>query len=73
MDLPRKATKLLDDFLDARKAVKAREPNQERAWAATYGQNGLWEDCIKAVAEFGVTREQAIQYIYSERQQGRAV
>lgn len=71
MGLHHKAVALLDDFLAAREAIKAREPNQERAWAATYGQNGLWEDCIKAVAEFGVSREQAIGYIYSERQQGR--
>lgn len=71
MGLHHKAVALLDDFLAAREAIKAREPNQERAWAATYGPKGLWEDCIKAVAEFGVTREQAIQYIYSERQQGR--
>jgi hypothetical protein len=73
MDLPRSATRLIDDFLDARKAIKAKEPNQDKAWAATYGPNGLWEPCIAAVAEFGVTREQAIQYIYTERQQGRAV
>lgn len=73
MDLPRNATRLIDDFLDARKDIKAQEPNQDKAWAATYGPNGLWEPCIAAIAEFGVTREQAIQYIYSERQQGRAV
>lgn len=73
MGLHHKAVKLLDDFLDARRAIKAKEPNQDKAWAATYGLNGLWEPCIAAIAEFGVTREQAIQYIYAERQQGRAV
>jgi len=73
MGLHHRAVKLLDEFLAAREAVKAKEPNQDKAWAATYGPNGLWEPCIAAVAEFGVTREQVIQYIYTERQQGRAV
>lgn len=73
MNLPRNATRLIDDFLDARRAIKAQEPSIDKAWAATYGPNGLWEPCIAAVTAFGVTREQAIQYIYAERQQGRAV
>ena len=73
MGLHHKAVKLLDEFLAARKDIKAKEPNGDKVWAAIYGPNGLWEPCIAAIAEFGVTREQAIQYIYSERQQGRVV
>ena len=73
MNLSPKAVKLLEDFLNARKAIKAKEPSVDKAWAATYGPNGLWESCVEDIAAFGGTREQAIQYVYTERQRGRAV